>query len=210
MKKGYKFEALNFQTNCYINVRGPEFGPKRGRGEVNASPIMHVVIQPNFNHGTDSKPLRAKQTIEESLRAFVGNDGSKGRLAYDLAAAHDSSRCRNSKINAVYQWNPFVNPCRKMCIVVMELTFKTITHQNGMIEKDFHGGYLLRSHILGHISNTTKCRMTLCGDKYNKPTSLCDPYIFIAGDNPADVERAFDIVTEYISKHRDTCTCSYS
>ena len=208
MKPGYKVEALTFQTGCFVNVRGPEFGSKRGKGEPNTSPIMHVVVNPHKK--MDSKPLRAKQMIVDSLRDFVGNDGSKGRIAYDLAAAEESSRCRGSKYNAVYQWNPFPPPCRKICMILIELTFKTIKHKNGTFEKDFHGRHLLRSLVLGHIWNTTKCRMTLLGDKYDEPTKLCDPYIIITGESPADVDRAFEIVTEYISKHQATCTCSYS
>lgn len=213
MKKGYKFEALSFQTNCHINVRGPEFGAKPKRGEASTSPIMHVIIDPKFgnlSNGMTSNQMRAKHMVENSFHDFVGDDGSKGRLAYDVAAAEESSRCRGSRHNAVYQWNPFVESTRKSCMVLMELTSTKVDLPNGGVNRDLHGGYLLKSHILGHIFNKSGCRITMCGDKYRMPTKLCDPYILICGDTPSNVDHAFEIVADYISQHQRTCPCSYS
>lgn len=204
MKKGYKFEALSFQTNCNITVRGPEHRSKLSKSE--ASPIMHVVIDPKCH---SSNPMRAKQVIVNSIREFVGDDGSKGRLAYDAAASEEASRCRGSRHNAVYQSNPFANLNRKSCMILIELTFKKIHQQNGRIIKDFHGGYLLKSHVLGKISRSG-CRLILCGDNFNMKTKLCDPYILICGESPSDVDRAYEIVADCISQHQRTCPCSYS
>lgn len=54
---------------------------------------MHVIIEPK--HGIPgnrlpSNPVRAKSSIEDSLREFVGDDGSQGRLAYDLAEVDET------------------------------------------------------------------------------------------------------------------------
>jgi hypothetical protein len=211
MKKGYKLEALGFQTNCYINIRGPEYVAKKNRGET--WPVMHVIIEPK--HGIPgnclpSNPVRAKSSIEDSLREFVGDDGSQGRLAYDLAEADETSRCRASKTNAVFQWNPFnKSSTRKTIMALIELTFKKVTLSNGIVQKDSHGSFLIKSHNLGYVWNKTKCRITLCGDKYDRPTNLCDDFILVCGDTPANVDRAVDIVNDYIAKHRQTCICSY-
>jgi hypothetical protein len=206
MKKGYKFEAIGFQTNCYVNVRGPEFGPKQNH-EVRTSSVMHVVINPRTN---DGKPLQAKQIIEDTIREFVGDDGSKGRLAYELAAANESNRCHGSKSNAVFQWNPFQKSNRKVCMTVVKLTFKAIPHQNGSVEKDFHASYLLQSHVLGHVSNATTCRLWVCGDQHHFTTKLCDPYVLICGESPEKVDRAFGIVMDYVVKHQRACNCEFS
>lgn len=184
MKKGFKFEALRFQTNCHIDVHGPEFGMKRGSSgraeQLHTMSKMQVIIKPTSR--TNSQPSKAKQMIEESLRAFVGGDGSKGRFAYDLAAAEENTRCRASRFNAVYQWNPFIDSSRKMCMNLIELPFKKISHRNGTTVKDFHGGFLLKTNLMRDICNMTKCRVILCGDDFKRPTHLCDPYIFISGD----------------------------
>lgn len=92
---------------------------------------------------------------------------------------------------------------------LIELTFKKVTLSKGIVQKISHGGHLLKSHILGYVSNQTWCRITICSDKYNMPTKLCDPYILVCGDTPANVDHAVDIVNDYIAKHQQTCTCSY-
>lgn len=43
----------------------------------------------------------------------------------------------------------------------------------------------------------------------NVTTKLCDDFILVCGDTPANEDLAVDIVNDYIAKHRQTCICSY-
>lgn len=203
METGYKLKTLQFQTNCSIRVRGPEFGSKAHR---EMSSVMQVTIVKKNGNNPPSDPMRAKSVIVDSLMEFVGNDGSKAKLCYDLAASSKDNICRGSKYNAVFVLNPFSKANQRVCMALFALPSTEIQHQP---KKTFHGGFLLKAQNTSRI-NRCKCTMILCGDQYKIPTKLCDPYGVIYGGNAADVHNAMDIVTECISKHRQSCSCNFS
>jgi hypothetical protein len=206
MEMGYQLKSIAFQTNCNINIRGPEFASKSHKEK---SKSMLVNIFTKYGHDPPSDPMRARKMVESSICDFVGEDGSKGRLYYDLAASSEQNRCLGSKSNAVFQFNPYERTQRKTCMALFALPSTTVTHQNGATTKKFHGGFLLKGQIKSQI-NKERCTIILCGDHYKLPTKLCDPYGLIFGDNPAHIDNAIAIVHEHITRHRHSCSCTFA
>eukprot|EP00956_Cyclotella_meneghiniana_P006671 scaffold8842_cov74-Cyclotella_meneghiniana.AAC.7 len=206
METGYKLKNLSFQTNCLIAVRGPEFGSKAQR---EICPVMQVTVSKKHGNSPPSDQTRAKAVIMDSLIEFVGNDGSRAKLCYDLASSSEDNICRGSKYNAVFAPNPFSKTNQRVCMALFALPYKPIPLQNGGNMKNYHGGFLLKGQNTSRI-NRCKCTMVLCGDSYNVPTKLCDPYGVVFGGNVSDVHNAMDNVTKCIAKHRHTCSCIFS
>lgn len=199
MATGYRHKAMMHSSSCYIKIIGPEFKDK--------DQTMHVVIKPQYTNDPRSDPMRAQKMVEECIVEFVRSDGAKGRLAYDMAARFERNRCNDSKYNAVFQHNPFGNSSRKVCMTLVSLPFIT-TKPVGV--KDFHGVFLLCKQVLRHVNRASACRITLCGDKFGIDTKLCDPYIFVCGEGPSNVDLAVEILLVHISKHQESCTCTFS
>lgn len=154
----------------------------------------------------------ARQMIEHIMLQFklpglpsIGEDGSSGRLIYELAKCWPGShKPKRSLSDAVMQQkNPFYQS--KVCTMSL-IDLPTVWTVKG---KEWHGSYLLQ------ISKTIRkvnCYMYLRGDEFNRPVRYGDPYVLVTG-HPSewrDVDCAVEMVREEIRKHQRNCRCSYN
>ena len=144
----------------------------------------------------------ARRMIQSLLLGFVGNDGSRGRLLYEVAqSCSGPHRPHQSTSNAVKDINPFYPPQdrgEEYFMSVIELPYK-FTREG----RSVHASYLLSRETLSKIKATT-CYITVAATEFKVPTKLCDPYVLVCGKSYQSVDRAVDIVKEAIRSHSHT------
>jgi len=151
---------------------------------------------------------RAASYLEDALLEYIRNDGSQGRLFYDLAL-----KCRllhplwegGEHSTVVQQRNPF-NPKREMGWAdVVELP--SIGEGS---RKQHHSHFIFghRSKLLKKIKRATGCMIKVCHNEAKLRTNLCSPYVFVFGSSPIEVDRAVEILKNEIQTHMKECGCS--
>ena len=75
--------------------------------------------------------------------------------------------------------------------------------------KHHHGSYLIAkgTGVLGRIKQETGCDIKICCNEFNVATNFCDPYVWVMGDKPGEVDRAVEILQESIQNHMRGCKC---
>ena len=164
---------------------------------------MTITMTTN-NGNTGHRDLKnARRKVEDLILDFIQNDGSKGRLMYELAVScWGAHRSKYSSSNAVKQRNPF-NDYRENFMSVVDLPSEVIKGK-----RCFHGEFLLKAHVLGQIKKQSGCTIKICGDDFNIPVELCNPYVLVYGGSFKDVDRAVEIIKDYTSKHQQYCPCT--
>lgn len=157
----------------------------------------------------------ARKMIQKILLDFqlpglprIGNDGSSGRLIYEIAkCCPGSHRPGGSTSNAVMQQNDPLGSLRNCAMSLVELPSEW-TEEKG---KKSHGSYLKKSWMFDNIRHKAKCNMHLCGDEFDRPVRYGDPYVLITGFSTdwRGVDYAVEMVKDEIRKHQRNCRCSY-
>eukprot|EP00984_Skeletonema_dohrnii_P006792 scaffold2425_cov76-Skeletonema_dohrnii-CCMP3373.AAC.8 len=143
----------------------------------------------------------ARQLIQSLLLQFVGNDGCRGRLLYDVAqSCWGVHRPSQSTSNAVKDINPFYptqdrGSGKEYFMSVVELPYK-VTKEG----KSVHAAYLLSRETLQKIQ-AAGAYIRVVATEFQIPTSLCEPYVLACGKTYEGVDRAVDIVKDAIRSH---------
>ena len=144
----------------------------------------------------------AANGVEKALLEYIRFDGSRGRLFYDLArrCTFLHPRGGGAESTAVMQRNPFSQSMEMGWINIVELPYEL----KGGGKKNYHGHFLLgkKSGVLGKIkSEIGYCELKICGDAFRVPMKFCNPYIWIMGKQPGQVDRAVEVLQEEIQKY---------
>ena len=153
-----------------------------------------------INRSTAQQDLtRARHMIQDLFLDYVGNDGSRGRLIYELARSFcGPHRPKNSSSNAVKDANPLLGNHSVDYMSIVELSYE---HTR---EKSFHAAHILHKPFLQEISGLG-CDLILVAKGFKIPTNLCDPYVFVYGRKFQDVDGAVQIVKKKIWQHQQVC-----
>lgn len=137
----------------------------------------------------------AKIELEDILLNYLNHDNCIGRLFHDLALS-----CRHlhpqGASSCVYQRNPWA-PNEMGYMSVVELPY---------IGKDFHRSHILAQslRILSRVCQTG-CTMKLVDSSGRYRTRLCDPYVWVWGQQPGDVDEAVKILNDANKEHVKIC-----
>ena len=145
---------------------------------------------------------KAASDLEHALLGYIGNDGSRGRLFYDMARSCEFLHPPGSAgSTSVMQRNPFSLDCEMGWMNIVKLPYS-------IEEQKYHGAFIISksSGVLSRIK-PTKCEIKVCGNQFKIPTKFCPPDIWVMGDQPVQVDRAVAIIQEAIQKHMRICGC---
>jgi len=143
----------------------------------------------------------ARQMIQSLLLQFVGNDGCRGRLLYDVASSCcGEHRPSQSTSNAVKDINPFYplqdrGSGKEFFMSVVELPYK-VTKEG----KSVHAAYLLSRETLQKVQ-AAGAYIRVVATEFQIPTSLCEPYVLVCGKSYEGADRAVDIVKGAIRRY---------
>lgn len=185
--------SIGKETNCRVTVN---FSPHHPSDD----PIT-ITIDACSQTGALRDLTMARQKIESLMLGYLNiyNDGSKGRLVYDIAlSCKGAHRPNNSTSRAVNTKSPFDG--RYTWMTVLELPFRG---ENG--RREYHTKYLLDSRLLGDIKNAG-CAIKLCGGECGIPTKQCNPYVWLTGTNSKTVDQAAAMIKDAIKCHMDKCS----
>jgi hypothetical protein len=128
----------------------------------------------------------ARRKIEEILLMwspssssdpYIRNDGSKGRLLYEIAAQCEGPhRPIESTSKAVMQRNPFDDYQKECFMSLLELPCKFQIDQ--------------QKHLVTIIERQTGCSLKFVGNDYGIPTRYCEPYLLVLGPHWSNVDQA--------------------
>lgn len=158
-----------------------------------------VIIQDIF--------LKFRPSVGATISNFsIGDDGSRGRLAYDVAAAAAGPhRPKESKSCAVKQLNPFEG---NLCFMsVLDLP-RTVNKVNTI----FHGHFLTEQQVITKVKSLTGCSFKLVGDDFGIKTRFCEPYVLVVSgphQHWNNVDQAVEILQREIATHQRKCACFY-
>eukprot|EP00580_Thalassiosira_gravida_P021337 CAMPEP_0201677892 /NCGR_PEP_ID=MMETSP0494-20130426/45045_1 /ASSEMBLY_ACC=CAM_ASM_000839 /TAXON_ID=420259 /ORGANISM="Thalassiosira gravida, Strain GMp14c1" /LENGTH=555 /DNA_ID=CAMNT_0048160945 /DNA_START=209 /DNA_END=1872 /DNA_ORIENTATION=+ len=107
----------------------------------------------------------AREQIQDLLLDFVGRDGSRGRLVYDVAnscdgdhrPANSTSRCVRAKDPFNTTANEDGNNSREVYMTLVHFPYKEVRGQKFGITKEFCVDFLLTSSLLTYLWNETDC-----------------------------------------------------
>ena len=157
---------------------------------------------------SDSAGLRlrdlteARRKLQELLLDYVGNDGSRGRLIYELAlSCWGAHRPKKSTCNAIKARDPFDGDSGLRSITVLALPY----HFSGG-RRVYHAAPLLKANLLARIRNEANSYIKVVGDEFRVPVKFCDPYVLVVGNCYQDVDKAAEIVRGVIDKHVQYCS----
>mmetsp|Transcript_8661 Transcript_8661/g.18185 ORF Transcript_8661/g.18185 Transcript_8661/m.18185 type:complete len:1094 (-) Transcript_8661:318-3599(-) len=184
-RRGHRVKGIADRTKCNISIKNERFGDD-----------MYIILSTGGQHILE-RLQDTREMIGEAMFEIVQDDGAIGKLYYDYASLYPE----NAGLNALFQWNPFSNIRKKSWMTVVPLPFVNL---DGKFE--FHGEFIAFERKW--IWQESRCQFRICGDSFDVPTKLCDPYVFIHGRHPNDVNKASQIIKDLISKHCSSCTCT--
>mmetsp|Transcript_30474 Transcript_30474/g.56294 ORF Transcript_30474/g.56294 Transcript_30474/m.56294 type:complete len:523 (+) Transcript_30474:104-1672(+) len=194
-------KSIGRETNCGIRVNS-------NHREIN-HPLAPIVITVDaFTRKSALRDLTyARLKLQELLLDYVGNDGSRGRLIYELAlSCWGAHRPKKSTCNAVNARDPFDGDrWGNKFMTILALPY----HSSGG-RKVYHDAKLLTAHALARIRNEAKSYIKLVGDEFRVPVKFCEPYVFVVASSLKDIDKAAEIVREVIDKHVQLCSCKLS
>ena len=179
---GYKMKQICIETECKIAVVWDD------------QPMIIKVFAKKSKNTLKSKlyPVlrKARHRIRDLFLEFVGNDGSRGRLVYEIArSCGGPHRPNKSTSNAVQEINPFHSDCPMDYFSIVDIP-------NDLVREGKH--HRLHMALVG--SHNAGCKMDIVADGFTHATTLCGPYILVYGvtSKVQDVDRAVRIVEEKI------------
>jgi hypothetical protein len=123
----------------------------------------------------------------------INNDGSMGRLLYEIAKCHQQSP-EGCTSNAVWQTNPFDEECKECYMSLLEIPMCTATSGHNATV------FRLEEKVWTRVSEQTRCFFSLVGNEYGIRTLYCDSYVLVLGHDWRDVDGAVDILKEEIKR----------
>jgi len=121
--------------------------------------------------------------IIDLLLEYVGNDGSRGRLLYDIGiSCPGPHRPEHSTSSAIQAGDPFGNDECVRYITVLPLPYNSAP--------------LLRTstNFRWHLQQETDSSFLLVGDYFNVPCKLCDPYLMVMGTSIEGIDKAVRMI----------------
>ena len=189
---GYNSKHIEYNSRCKVRVK-VILGEK---GNVISVPMtIHVEA---MNAPTALEDLTvARQMIQSLLLQFVGNDGSRGRLLYEVAqSCWGPHRPNESTSNAVRDVNPFHNHPSEDYMSVVELPYN-FTREGTPV----HAASLLSRETLDRLK-AADAFIRVVATEFKIPTKLCEPYALVCGKSYQSVDRGVDIVKEIIRRRK--------
>eukprot|EP00585_Thalassiosira_rotula_P002180 CAMPEP_0196151368 /NCGR_PEP_ID=MMETSP0910-20130528/33550_1 /TAXON_ID=49265 /ORGANISM="Thalassiosira rotula, Strain GSO102" /LENGTH=545 /DNA_ID=CAMNT_0041414729 /DNA_START=124 /DNA_END=1758 /DNA_ORIENTATION=- len=203
------------QLSLFFHLIGSKHDDKRGNRTIKDVEIeSNVNIRVNFLDKGNNKAKRhpitvcitsrsrssavrdvhdARKRIQDLLLDFVGHDGSRGRLVYDVASscggphrpAHSTSRCVKAK-------DPFDNTdkSREVFMTLVHLPFEYVPN-SGCVKK-FCVDFLLTSSLLTYVWNEMNCYVKAAYNGSGIPVTRCYPYLLVMGKAWRDVDQAVE------------------
>mmetsp|Transcript_30476 Transcript_30476/g.56297 ORF Transcript_30476/g.56297 Transcript_30476/m.56297 type:complete len:525 (+) Transcript_30476:104-1678(+) len=191
-------KSIGRETNTGIRVNS-------NHRETN-HPLAPIIITVDAFSDRDGVCLRdlteARRKLQELLLDYVGNDGSRGRLIYELAlSCWGAHRPKKSTCNAVNARDPFDGDSGCRFITVLALPY----HFNGG-RRVYHAAQLLKANVLARIRNEANSYIKVVGDEFRVPVKFCDPYVLVVGSCYQDVDKAAEIVRGATDNHVQYCS----
>ena len=149
--------------------------------------------------GTDEncRVRKARDMIQGSIIEFMDDEGSNGRLLYELMTNLEGS------INFDGVANGFVQQRYHGVMVWMKLLELPYFEFKGTYRA--HGGFLQRDIVQSELKyGTTGCKVDVYGFG-NKTPLLCDPYILISAVRKEEVNIVAERVTDKLLVHQGKC-----
>lgn len=166
-------ETIGHSTHCDIRVNFDSRVTKPGN-----DPLPPMTISVNTKVGQHDpnreRDLRnARLQLQDLLLGFIGLDGSRGRLVYDVAKSCWGAHKTNKSVSrAVYAPDPW-QAGEHRWITVLELPGKDRN------KGKFSRLGALTPDVQNSLRKNTSCLVTVVREDF--PTRFCDPYVFIAG-----------------------------
>lgn len=190
---GCNMKRIEYNSRCKVLVK-----VTLGEKVISSVPMTIHVEAKNAPTALGDLTI-ARQMIQSLLLQFVGNDGSRGRLLYEVAqSCWGDHRPSLSTSNAVKDINPFYSPQdhgKEFFMSVVELPYK-VTKAG----KSVHAAYLLSRETL-HSIQASGAYIRVVATEFKIPTKLCEPYVLVCGKSYESVDRAVDIVKFAIRSH---------
>mmetsp|Transcript_13422 Transcript_13422/g.24302 ORF Transcript_13422/g.24302 Transcript_13422/m.24302 type:complete len:510 (+) Transcript_13422:2-1531(+) len=199
---------ISRHTNCTIQLN---YNSHAIRTNNDPLPPITIALTAHSYGGIGLQDLNnARIRVQELLLGYVGNDGSRGRLLYEVAlSCRGPHRPEHSTSGAIKAFNPLEGDSEdprngsRCWITVLELPY---VFEKG--RKDYQAAYLLRSDVLTRLKKKVKCYFRVVGEKFRMPVKLCDPYLLVSGRTFQEVDIAAEILGEEIRKHmKHNCSC---
>jgi len=195
---GCNTKRIEHEARCKVHIVTSE----------EAGPFVPMKIYVDaMNVSTALRDLKvARQMIQSILLKCVGDDGSRGRLIYEVAqSCWGAHRPNQSTSNAVKDFNPLYNSEQQVFMSVVEFPF--VCEEGG--KKIFHAAQnVLRKGSLAKIQ-ASGCFVLVVKNGYRISTDKSDPYVFVYGQTYRGVDKAVDTVKHVIRGHQRTCSCNY-
>jgi len=141
---------------------------------------------------------RTKIEVENALLKYLNHDGAIGRLFHDLALSCPRFHPQRGNF-CIYQRNPWEPNGEMGYTSVVELPY---------IGKDFHGYHMLdpELRVLSRVKRAG-CFMLLIQRSGRFPTQWCNPYVWVWGTQPGNVDTAVKILKDANQEHVNRCRC---
>ena len=164
-ERNNKLDMIGSETKCTIRVT-------HDSGD-SQSPMI-ITITPKNRGDRTSDLLGAKLKIENSLLDFLGNDGSKARLLFELAASlRTSCNIMRSKGSAVHQRRYSHSVSNdKVWMRLLELPSCKTNGEEAQIKM-----------LLSMTTQETDCSVETFFDQIDTPLKSCNPYVLIWGNH---------------------------
>jgi hypothetical protein len=189
---GQNINRINRESRCRVNIK---------MNNDTFEPLKIHLDTPQSNAALKDLKI-ARRMIQDLFLEYVGNDGARGRLIYEIASSCSGAHRPNSSTsNAVREVNPLVEDLVERYMSIVEVSYE-LTTPNG--EKSFHAAHILHKPFLAEIAGLG-CDLILVADGFRIPTRLCDPYVLVYGKTYQDVDRAVDMVKHKIRQHQQVC-----
>ena len=168
-------QQIGMKTNCTLRLI---------EGVTTGNP--HVLIMSSLINRkyTIDDVRKAASDLEDALLEYIRQDGSKGRLFYDLAWKCKLLHPRGGAHSTVVQQrNPFSPNKEMMWVNIVELPYSGGFGQ----KKQYHSHFVFdnKSLLLKRIKGKTECMIQVCHNGAWSITNLCSPYIFVFGSSPS-------------------------
>ncbi|KAL7535849.1 hypothetical protein ACHAWF_005298 [Thalassiosira exigua] len=187
------------ETACHIRVNfGKFFNP--------SSPPMTLAVIA-INQRTAQRDLEnARLKIQKLLLDYVGDDGSRGRLVYDVALRCPGDHLpANSSCRAVRADDPFGLDERCRFITILPLPY----HIEGR-KKNYHAAHYVKGEVQHRIRIEANGYIKVVeGDQFRVPVKLCEPYLLLMGSSVQGIDKAARILEEVTQKHMKSCFCTF-
>lgn len=168
---------------------------------------MWITITSNKNSFRDVG--LAKRMITKSLMQFLGDKNAERRLTYELALTAPAEGSYNFPRSGSAIKQECHKTTKQIWMKVIELSSAKSSYSDKISP---HGMYLLNQ--LDRLTYPTDCSIEVYGCKTfhaNTIPKYCGPYVFVCGNESADVKQVTNRVISKIREHMAGCSakCSF-